>query len=265
MRAIPLALVLAAAMLHAGWNVVLHGKQDRLATVTAGGILGGLLLLPAVILAPPFRVWPLAALSGVAEAAYFIFLSSAYRRGELSLTYPIARGTAPLIATLAAAPLLGQSLTPLRLAGAGSLGLGLATIARTGRQRGRLPAVGFAVLTGVSIAAYSTIDAGAVREVSPFGYLGLVTAVEVLALLLWLRFDLHRVWRAARPGAGVGLGSVGAYVLVLMAFQRAPIAPVTTIRELSVLIGILLAREQTGPRVLAGAALCVAGAAMVVR
>ncbi len=261
---VALALVLGAAVLHAGWNLTLHGTDDRVAAVTAGGILGALLLLPAVILAPPLRVWPLAIASGLTEAAYSLLLASAYQYGELSFTYPIARGTAPFLATIAGALLLGQPLTVPRVAGAVALGLGLVTIAQAGRSRGRTTAVAFALLTGVSIATYSVIDAGAVRDVSPVGYLGLVTAVEVVALLVWLRLDLARVWRAAAPGARIGVGSVGAYLLVLFAFQRAPIASVTTIRELAIVIGILLSRERAGRRVVLGAALCVAGAALVV-
>ena len=90
-----LALVLAAAVLHASWNRLLHGADDRLAAAAVGSLVAAVLLLPVTIVAPPAGVWPLALASGAAEATYFAFLAAAYRRGELSFTYPVARGIAP--------------------------------------------------------------------------------------------------------------------------------------------------------------------------
>jgi drug/metabolite transporter (DMT)-like permease len=259
-----LALVLAAALVHAAWNRLLHGAADRLAAAAIGAVAGSVLLAPAIVVFPPWPVWPLVIASGTAEALYFTFLSAAYQRGELSFTYPVARGMAPFLVTLGGAVLLGQPLTAARAAGSLALGTGLALISHAGLRRGRGPAIAFAVLTGLSIAAYSVIDARSVRSVSPVGYLGAVTVIEAVILLALARPNWRRLRSSARDGAGVGAGSLAAYLLVLLAYQRAPASPVATLRELSILFGILIARDRTGKLVWAGAALCVLGAVLVV-
>jgi drug/metabolite transporter (DMT)-like permease len=257
-----LALVLAAAVLHAGWNRLLHGAEDRLAAAAVGAAVGAVLLLPATIAAPPVQVWPSAVASGVAEAAYFACLAAAYRRGELSFTYPVARGVAPFLITLGGAAVLGQSLNAARICGSLALGIGLAVISQAGLARGRGAALAFAALTGVTIAIYSVIDAGAVRSANAVGYLGAVVAVQALILFSATRADWGRLRAAARAGAGIGFGSVAAYLLVLLAYQRAPASPVATIRELSIMFGILIAGDRPGKRVWFGGALCVLGAAL---
>jgi drug/metabolite transporter (DMT)-like permease len=259
-----LALVLAAAVIHAGWNRLLHGTADRLAAAAVGAVMGSLLLLPFTVAFPPVRVWPLVAASGTAEAIYFSFLAAAYRRGELSFTYPVARGVAPFLVTLGGAVLLAQPLGAGRVLGSLALGTGLAIVSQAGLAKGRGVAVAFALLTGVCIAGYSVIDARAVRAASPVGYLGAVTIVQAVLLLGAVRVDWRRLRAAAPAGAGVGIGALAAYLLVLFAFQRAPASPVATVRELSILFGILLAREHPGKRVWLGGLLCVLGAVLVV-
>jgi len=259
-----LVLVLAAAVLHATWNRVLHGAEDRLAAAAVGAAVGAVLLMPATIAAPPVHVWPSAVASGTAEAAYFACLAAAYRRGELSFTYPVARGMAPFLITLGGAAVLGQPLTAARLAGSLALGVGLAIISQVGLARGRGSALAFAALTGVTIAVYSLIDARAVRSANAVGYLGAVTVVQAVILLAAVRVDWGRLRASAKAGAGIGVGSVAAYLLVLLAYQRAPASPVATIRELSILLGILIAGDRPGKRVWLGGALCVLGAALTV-
>lgn len=264
MSGIALALVLAAAVLHAAWNRLLHGADDRLAAAAVGAVMGATLLLPATIAAPPVRVWPLALASGAAEAAYFAFLAAAYRRGELSFTYPVARGIAPFLITLGGAAALGQPLTAARAGGSLALGLGLAFISHAGLAKGRDLAMTFAALTGVTIAVYSVIDAKAVHSVNAVGYLGAVTIVQAIILLGAVRLDWARLRGSLRAGAEIGAGSLAAYLLVLLAYQRAPASPVATLRELSILLGILIARDRPGKRVWLGGALCVLGAALTI-
>lgn len=160
---------------------------------------------------------------------------------------------------------LAQQPTPVAVAAASMLVAGLVLVA-TARQRtaDHAAAIGFATLTGVAIATYSLIDARAVHQVSPAGYLGLVLALEGLLLVLWMRGAWSRLRRAARPGIGVAVGTVVAYLLVLLAFQRTGTGRVATLREVSVLVGLLLAREQVGWRVWIGAALVVSGAVAAV-
>ena len=264
MSGLALVLVLAAAGFHAGWNRLLHGADDRLAAAAVGAVVGAVLLLPVTIAAPPTGVWPLALASGVAEATYFALLAAAYRRGELSYTYPVARGIAPFLITLGGAVVLGESLTAARIGGSLALGVGLGIISHAGLAKGRGAALMFAALTGITIAVYSVIDAAAVRSANALGYLGVVTLVEAVILLGAVRLDWARLRASARAGAGIGIGSLVAYLLVLLAYQRAPASPVATLRELSILLGILMARDKPGWRVWAGGTLCVLGAALTV-
>jgi drug/metabolite transporter (DMT)-like permease len=140
------------------------------------------------------------------------------------------------------------------------LALGLATIAVSGGRSGQGLAVVLAVLTGLTIATYSVVDAGAVRQVSPAGYLGAVMAVQGLVITLSLRGRRLRLRRGLRSGILIALGSVAAYLLVLLAFQHAPAGRVSTLRESSVVIGLLISGEQPSPAVWAGALLVLAGA-----
>ena len=266
---VALALVLLAAGFHAGWNRALHGTPDRVAAMAVAGLASGLVLLPAILLAPPHGVALLIVLSALAETAYALCLSAAYRRGALTLAYPIGRGTAPLLVTLGGWVVLAQRPTPESVAAACCLVSGLVLVATAGRGHTKLASIGFAVLTGVCIASYSLIDARAVQHAFPISYLGAVMAVQGLLLAVWVRVEtrsqggwgarLGKVWR---PGLLIAIGSLAAYLLVLFAFQRAGAGRVATLREVSVLLGILLAREKSGPRVWLGAALVVAGAVL---
>lgn len=260
MPPLALALVLLAAFLHAGWNLLLHGTEDRLAAATVAGLVSGVALLPAIVLAPPWQVWPLIVLSALAESAYAICLTTAYRLGALSLAYPLARGTAPLLVTLGGWLALAQLPTVWTLTGTGALALGLSFVATARSRAGQGAAIAFALLTGVCISTYATIDAVAVRQVNPASYLGAVLGLQGIVLVGVLRGDLKRLRQAAWPGVQIAFGSVASYLLVLLAFQRANAGPVATLREVSVLIGVLLAREQKGLRVWLGVALVVLGA-----
>ena len=257
-----LVLVLAAAALHAVWNLTLHRTEDRVATMAVSGLVAGAALLPAALVAPPWPVAPLIVLAAVAEAGYGLALAAAYRRGALAVAYPIGRGTAPLLVTLGGWLVLAEPPAPTALLGAAALGTGLALVALAGRRAGQGAAVGFALLTGACIAAYSLIDAGAVRQVAPVGYLGAVLALQGLLLVGWVRADRARLRAALGPGVRVAVGSVAAYLLVLLAFEQAAAGRVATLREVSVLIGIALAGGRPGLQVWTGAGLVVAGAVL---
>jgi drug/metabolite transporter (DMT)-like permease len=256
-----LALVLVAACLHAGWNLVLHETGDRLAAVTVASLATGMAFLPAVLAQAPWQVLPLVIVSAAAEAAYALLLSAAYARGALAVAYPLARGSAPLLVTLGAWILLAQRPGALGVAGALALALGLALVAAAGGRAGETAAVGFALLTGVTIAAYSVVDARAVQSVSPVGYLGMVLGLEGLLLFGWIHGHggTARLRKALRPGLLIAVGSASAYLLVLFAFQLAPAGRVSTLREVSVLLGVLLSRSRRGWQIWCGAALVFLG------
>jgi drug/metabolite transporter (DMT)-like permease len=254
-----LVLVLGAAIFHAAWNLTLHGTSDRVAALAVAGLVSGLILLPFTLANPPWQVLPLIILSGLAECAYALALATAYRRGALALTYPIGRGTAPLLVTLGGWLFLSQLPSVSGIVGAALLALGLTLVATAGRKAGQLAAVGFALLVGLSIATYSVIDARAVSQVSPIGYLGPVLGLMGLLLVLVVRADGARLRAAFKPGAQIAVGSTAAYLLVLFAFQQAGAGQVATLREISVLIGMLVAHDATGWRVWVGAGLVVLG------
>ena len=257
---VAVAFVLVAAVVHASWNRVLHAEGDRVAAMAVAGLVVGVMLLPAVILSPPWRALPFVIASATAHVAYALGLSAAYRRGALSVAYPLGRGVAPLLVTLGGWLLLSERPDAEAVIGAISLAAGLALIAVAGGRAGQGAAVGFALLTGLTIAAYSVVDAGAVRQVSPVGYLGAVLGIQGVLLTLLVRGSRTRLRRGLRSGVLIAVGSVGAYLLVLLAFQLAPAGRVSTLREASVLIGLMLSGERPSRMVWTGAILVLAGA-----
>ena len=263
MSPVALALVLSAAIFHAGWNLALTAADDRLAPMATGSIIVGAALLPAAFLQPPTSVLGLVLLSAAAETAYGLALATAYSRGELSLVYPLGRGTSPFLVTLGGWLLLSERPGPLAATGAVLLGIGLGIVALAGHRSGRLDAVGFAFATGVCISTYSLIDARAVREVSPAGYIAPVLLLQGLALAAVIRFEPRRLRRSIPAGLRIGLGGFLAYLLVLLAFQRAEAGRVSTLREVSVLIGIALSGDRPGWALWSGALFAVCGMVLV--
>jgi drug/metabolite transporter (DMT)-like permease len=257
---VAIGLVLVAAVVHASWNRVLHAELDRVAAMAVAGVVVGLMLLPAVLISPPWKALPLVIASAVAHVAYALSLSAAYRRGALSVAYPLGRGVAPLLITMGGWLLLSQRPDATAVAGAISLLVGLALIGVAGGRAGQSAAVGFALLTGLTIAAYSVVDAAAVREVSPVGYLGAVLGIQGVLLTLLVRGNRVRLRRGFRAGVLIAIGAVGAYLLVLFAFQQAPAGRVSTLREASVLVGLMLSGERPSPAIWAGAILVLTGA-----
>ena len=257
---VAVALVLVAAVVHASWNRVLHAEDDRVAAMSVAGLVVAVMLLPAVLVSPPWRALPFVIASAMAHVAYALGLSAAYRRGALSVAYPLGRGMAPLLVTLGGWLVLSERPDVGALIGAISLAAGLALIAVAGGRAGQAAAVGFALLTGLTIAAYSVVDAGAVRQVSPIGYLGAVLGIQGVLLTLLIRGNRMRLRRGLRSGALIAVGSVGAYLLVLFAFQVAPAGRVSTLREASVLVGLMLSGERPSPPIWIGAILVLAGA-----
>ncbi|WP_088290369.1 hypothetical protein [Kineosporia sp. A_224] len=283
MSATALALVLAAAVAHALWNRLVHGIEDRVAVLSVAGFAGAAVLSPALVLQPPVgglaagggwpaSVWGLALLSGVAEAVYCGLLAAAYRRGSLAVTYPVGRGTAPLLVTAGAWLLLGQAPAPAAVAGAVALAAGLVLVAGVARGLGEHASLGWAFGVGVAIATYSVMDAAAVRRLaaaagdttplSAAGYLAVTLFLQGFFLAVALR-SWARLRAALRTGALVGLGVVLAYLLVLLAFQRADAGRVATLREASVLLAVALTPGPRPRTVWVGAGLVALGAVLV--
>jgi drug/metabolite transporter (DMT)-like permease len=289
---IALACVLVSAVMHATWNILLKTAGDPLRTATAGILAAAVVLVPGAAVAwwllgrqpVPVEAIVLGFLSGLAEIAYFVFLAAAYRRGDLSVVSPLARGSAPLLIVIVGVVVLGERLEPLAALGVALLLVGLLTVQRPwrllrGAHAAHRGAAAFALLTGLMIATYSSLDRVGSQIVAPWLYAAIlwIVAAVGLAVIGWLRPRLAGGAFAAtvpldlpRAVAG-GFLTLAAYLLVLFALSRAEVALVGPLRESAVLItaayGVLVlheavTRREMGIR-LTGAALVLVGAAVL--
>lgn len=284
MSPLALLLVLTGAVLHATWN--LSAKRaadgDTVAFVWLMSLVSTALTLPFAFASwavdpPPLGVlaWVAVAASGVVHGVYFLLLQHGYRRGDLSVVYPVARGTGPLFAVVAAVVLLGE-----RPGVAGALGIaavltGIVLVsglpAAAGRGTDRAAGVGWGTVTGLWIATYTVIDAWAVTSLSlsPFVFFFLslaVTATVLAPFALRNRSSVGVEWRQSRRQVlTVGVLSPVAFTLVLFAMTLAPLAYVAPLREVSMMIGVFygawLLHERVTASRLAGVACMIAGVA----
>lgn len=253
------ALVATAALAHALWNRRLHVADDRPATIAVAYLAVGVALLPAAVLDGPWAVWPLVLLSAAVEAAYSLCLAAAYYRGALTIAYPLGRGTAPLLVTLGGWLILSMRPDPAVLAGTMTLAVGIALVATTGWRAGQSAAVGFALLTGLTVATYTLIDSQAVQSVSAPGYFSITSLLAGLLLASTVRGREARLREALNPGLRVAVGMGVAYLLVLLAFQHAEASRVSALRESSILIALWLSGERPGWHLWLGGGLVVFG------
>ncbi len=274
-------------MLHGTWNVLAKVSADPMQTFQRGTLAAVLLATPAVAvawvwtgrpgLAPAAAGW--CALSGVFEVTYLWLLAAAYRRGELSAVYPIARGSAPLLAVIAGLGLLNERLSALQLVGVGLLLLGiLAVTLSQATGRATVPAL----LTGVAIATYTAIDRVGVRLTTPwlYGWLLIVLMAIGIAVSKWVAARLTTGRRLAQQeyvasapmdrtqAIVIGIFMWSGYLLVLWALSIAPLSVVAPVRETSVVgvavWGVWRLRERRAvPMKLAGALATLAGVALV--
>lgn len=269
-------LVIGAGALHATWNAIAAGVSDRLmafALIGAAATVGGVI---AVLLAgmPARAALPYVIASAVIHVGYELALWNSYRIGAFNQTYPIARGISPLVVAVGAYVIVGERLGGLPLAGVIILAAGLMSLALSSGKLARAdaPAVGAAVLTGLTIASYTIVDGLGVRAAhNPLGYTGLLFALEGPAFPLIAAFcrplsslrDLPAVGR----GLLAGVLSMIAYGVVLWVQVRAPLAEVAAVRETSVvfaaLIGMIFLRERFGARRVAASLLIAAGIILV--
>jgi uncharacterized membrane protein len=266
MSAAALGLALAAACLHAGWNVLLGGSRDVLAATAVT-------LCVSVVAAAPLAAvtWDVSAeavpylvASAGLEAAYFFLLARAYQGGEVSVVYPLARGGAPVLVLLGAI-LLGVRPSALEVVGVALVAAGIVAVRGGLRGDGRALALGLAV--AVCIAGYTLVDNAGVEHADPVAYLELV--LLPVAAVAALAVGRGRMRAEFRPATVVsGFAGFAAYCFVLAALRLGPAAPVAAVRETSVVIAVALAglvlREPVGPRRLAGAGLVVAGVFVLV-
>jgi drug/metabolite transporter (DMT)-like permease len=270
LTAAALGLTLAAAALHAGWNVLLAGARDVRAATTVALALSVLVFAPASVVT--WRVEtaaiPWIAASAALELAYFLLLTTAYARSDVSLVYPIARGSAPVL-VLTATLLAGQSLGVAGAVGVLLVGAGVVLVRSVGGGMD-VRGVGLALAIGAAIAGYTLVDKQGLEHAAVVPYLELVLAPVAAAVLL----VEARAGRLDVVGAAVGtrtvaaaVASFAAYGLVLAALTRASAAAVAAVRETSILFAVALGagvlRERVGPVRAVGAALVVLGVALI--
>ncbi|HET6850323.1 MAG TPA: EamA family transporter [Gaiellales bacterium] len=270
MSADALALALAAALVHALWNVLVGSARDPRPAAAVAMLVGIAAALPIAVATWDVRAAaiPWIAASAVLELAYIALLAAAYRGAAVPVVYPVARGAAPPL-VLAIAVATGATASPAQVAGVLLVAAGIGVVA-LGAGRAPSRQLGLALGVAVTIAGYTVVDKHGLRYGSPVPYLEAVMVWPSLAYAAWsLSRDGRPALRAAadRSSLVAGVGMFGAYALALAALQRAPAASVSAVRESSIVMAPLLAamlgRSRLDPRMLAGAAVVAAGVAVV--
>lgn len=281
MIAVAVAMAIVAAGFHGTWNVLVKVSGDPISTfrraTAMAAIVATVSLVPAWLVLGRPTLTPAAALlclfSSFLETTYLWLLSTAYRRGDLSAVYPIARGSAPLLSVVVGIVLLGERLAPAQLVGVGLLLAGILAVT-VAQARGR--ATGAALLTGVAIAAYSSVDRLGVRMATPWLYAWLLFTLMAIELPLTIRIasalKLYRPPPTAAPtwsqAALIGLFFWAGYFLVLWALSLAPLAVVAPVREVAIVVvavwGVWRLRERNRAAVkVSGAVATLAGIALL--
>ncbi len=262
-------LVILSAIAHASWNALMKSAGDRMLTMAAlrfTGLTIGLCALPFVDW-PAQESWKWLLLTAAVQFGYYVLLVRSYNIGDMSVVYPLARGLAPVLTTIAAALAIGETLNDGQTAAVVLISLGITVLSFGGGAKRE--AVLLALATGVSVAAYSFFGGLGVRAagtvlgfqacleiVTGAGTVGYVAAVRRADLLAFAR---------KHGGLGVlaGVISVIGFLAYLAAAQRLPLGPVTALRETSVIfgavIGTLVLHEGFGLRRLTASTMVVAG------
>ena len=265
-----LGLALAAACVHALWNVLLARAKDIEAATAVAVLVAEVVFLPLTVV-----VWhahraviPFVFASAALQLVYFTLLPMAYRLAELSVVYPIARGTAPVVVLVVGVVALGRSTSAGQVVGVCLVGMGVLLVRGLRRTPGRGVPLGLVI--ACVIAAYTLVDKDGVKHAGAVPYLELtmigpcVVYAGAVARTRGLR-ALRNAWGPATVVAGIC--TFGAYALVLLALQRAAAAPVAAVRETSVVIAALLARsvlrEPVGLPRIAGAVAVAGGIALL--
>ena len=273
--------VLFGAVLHAGWNTLVKSSGDKEVDTALVHFLGALVALPPMLVVglPPPVAWPFIAASLLIHVAYYITLAGAYKHGDLGLTYPIMRGSAPLLVALGSSFVLGESLSPLAWIGvlAVTAGVLLVGLSQPGEALHHRRALGFALANACVIATYTFVDGTGVRATVAAGHLAVSYVMVLFVLdgfpypaLVYFRRDVggrraildyaRRRWPLAALG---GAASMGSYTIALWAMTKAPVASVSALRETSVLfataLGVWVLKERFGVQRAAGAGVIVAG------
>lgn len=269
-------LVLLSAAMHAGWNFVVKASADRFLDYTGLAVAGAFVAACTLpwLPTPAIPSWPWLGTTVFVHVGYYLLLMRAYQHADLSIAYPLMRGSAPVLVALAA-PLAGDALTPGLLLGIGLVAAGIALPVGIGIRRGGISrkGLGYGFATAGVIALYTIIDGIGARlsghAVAYTLWLFFLNAWLVFGVALWRRRGtafrhLQRRWLFSLLGSVLTMGSYG---LVLWAMTVASIPAVAALRETSVIfaaiLGAWLLKESMGRWRIAGAAMVALGAVMI--
>jgi len=239
-------MMVASGAIHATVNAVLKSGEDKLASRALIDLSGGLLVLPAVLFVPlPHGAWGWLAGSLAVHAVYFLALVRAFEVSDMSASYPVMRGTAPVFAALGGVLILGDAITLPVAAGMGLVVTGI-MLSAIGRSLTR-SALGYSLLTGLTVACYTVLDAGGVRHAPTrlsyiawaFLVLGAVIGAAFGAWRGYLFVDYaRRNWRSCMLAGALGVVSYG---LALTAYSIGDLPRLASLRESSILFALVIA------------------------
>jgi|SRR5580658_3603215 drug/metabolite transporter (DMT)-like permease len=265
-----LLVVLAGALLHATWNLIVKAGHDTRLTTAGICIAAGLIAAVALPFfpTPAPASWPYLAASSLTEVLYGVLLAAAYRVGDLSHAYPVMRGSAPLLVAIGSGALIGEQLSAPMWIGVGLISGGVFSLVLDARSQGHSAvATRLALVNALVIAAYTTLDGLGVRASGhAFAYTLWLSLLVSIPWLIWVvaRRRLHRLvrWRPLIGLAAIGGAcTLGSYSLALWAMTRAPVAAVAAVRETAIVFGTVLGAivlHERVTRVRALAALAIA-------
>lgn len=265
-----LLLALAAAVVHALWNVLLARAHDSEAATAVALVVAEVVFAPVALATwrVDSSVWPYLIASGALQLVYFTLLATAYRVAALSVVYPIARGTAPVLVLVAGVVALGRGTSAGQVLGVVLVGLGVLLV--RGLRQGYSRGAGLGLAIACVIATYTLVDKEGVLRAGAIPYLELsMLGPAIVYASAVARAKGASALRAEvrLPTIVAGVATFGGYALVLLALQRASAPSVAAVRETSVVLTALLARrvlrEDVGWARFAGAAAVAAGIALL--
>ena len=242
-----IALVLCAALLHASWNALLKSSGDRLASLTLMTIGAGVGAIPLVLFTPlPHAdAWFYIILSAILHTGYNLFLIRAYRIGDFGQSYPIARGSSPLLVSIGAAVFAGEQMNSYTWIGVGLVSIGIISLAHL-KDRRNLSGPIAAFTTGAFIAAYTVTDGIGARlagnSISYSGWLFVLDSFPLALIFMWMHRRLPMATERKQNWLSLagGVMSLLAYGIVIWAVTLAPMGTVSALRETSVLFAALI-------------------------
>jgi drug/metabolite transporter (DMT)-like permease len=269
------AIIMLGAALHATWNAVVKGGTDKLMTTCMIASVASLIALAVVpfLALPAKESWPFIGASVVLQVVYFVLVASTYRIADMSQTYPIMRGTAPLLVAVVSVFVLAEPLSASAWLGIAVISLGILSMA-AGPSAGQRKGLILALVNAGVIAGYTLIDGWGVRQSgAPAAYTLWIFLLTGLPLATWAlvtrRVEFCRyVLRNGRLGLVGGAGTLASYGLALWAMTQAPVATVSALRETSILFGVVISAwvlKEHITRVRIVAACIIAAGAMVLR